>query len=144
MFVDRYCKSKCINHNFCSVGDHRGCGLVERTIQTIKRNLGTLQLKDNPPHIHNALKMIIEDIRITKNSILDYLEFYFGRKPNSEWSLATDNLKSKVLLDEQNLERDLLTAEDRRELCDSRHRVMVVKKSHQSRDVSPKFKMETI
>ena len=114
--VDQYCKSirKALIKFFCSVGDHRGCGLVDRSIQTIKRKLGTLQLEENPPDIHTALKMIIEDIPITKNSVtgLSPFEFHFGRKPNSEWSLATDNFKSKILLDEQNMERDLLTAEN--------------------------------
>ena len=33
----KYCKSKGFNHIFCSFGDHRGCGLVERSIQTIKK-----------------------------------------------------------------------------------------------------------
>ena len=57
--------------------------------------------------------------------------------------LASDNLKSKFILDEQNLENDLLTAENRKELCDSRPRIKVVTKGYQSRDVSPKFKQET-
>ena len=102
-------------------------------------------MEDNPPDIHTAPKIIIEDIRITKNSFtgLSPFELHSGRKPNSEYSLATDNLKTKIPLDEQNLERGLLTAEDRRDLCDSRTCVKVVKKGHQSRDVSHKFKMET-
>ena len=56
------------------------------SIHTIKRKLGTLQLEDNPPDIHTALKMIIEDNRITKNSVtgLSPFELHFGRKPNSE------------------------------------------------------------
>ena len=41
------------------------------------------------------------------------------------------------------MERDLLTAEERRKLCDSRPRVKVVKKCHQSRDALLKFKMES-
>ena len=32
-----FCKSKGINQIFCPVGDHRGCGLVERCIQIIKK-----------------------------------------------------------------------------------------------------------
>ena len=108
--------------------------------------MGTLQLEDNPPDIQSAFKMIIEDIRFTKNSFTGKspFELHFDRKRNSEWSLATDKLKSKLHLDEQNLERDLLTAEERRELCDSRPRVKVVKKGYQSREVSPKFKHESI
>ena len=111
----------------------------------MKRNLGTLQLEENQPDINTALKMIVEDIRFTKNSVtgLSPFELYFDRKPNSEWSLATDNFESKIVLDKQNLERDLLTADERRELCDSSPRVKVVKKGHHSRDTSPKFKLES-
>ena len=69
-------------------------------------------------------------------------ELHFSRKPNSERLLATDNLKYKLLLDEQKLERDLLTAADRRETCESRPRIKVVRKGCQSRDVLPKFKQE--
>ena len=111
----------------------------------MKRNLGTLQLEENPPDINTALKMIFEDIRITKNSVtgLSPFELHFGRQPNSDWSLATDNFESKIFLDEQNLEKDLLTADERRELCDSMPRVKVVKRSHHSRDTSPKCKLES-
>ena len=35
-----FCKSKGINQVFCPVGDHCGCGLVERCIQTLKIKLG--------------------------------------------------------------------------------------------------------
>ena len=56
---------------------------------------------------------------------------------------ASDNLKSTLLLDEQNLQSDLLTAENRKELCDSRPRIKVVSKGFQNRDVSSKFKQET-
>ena len=107
--------------------------------------MGTLQLVKKQPDFYTALKMIIEDIRITKNSVTNIspFELHFGRKPKSEWALANDNLKSKILLDKQNLERDLLTVKERRELCDSRPCVKVVKKGHQSRDVSPQFKMES-
>ena len=38
--VQNFCLEKNIAQYFCPVGDHRGCGLVERSIQTIKRRLG--------------------------------------------------------------------------------------------------------
>ena len=38
--VQAFCKDKKIAQYFCPVGDHRGCGLVERSIQTVKRQLG--------------------------------------------------------------------------------------------------------
>ena len=38
--VQAFSKEKNIYQQFCPVGDHRGCGLVERSMQTIKRQLG--------------------------------------------------------------------------------------------------------
>ena len=43
-FKRKVMKKVCLEYNieqkFCPVGDYSGCGLVERTIQTIKRRLG--------------------------------------------------------------------------------------------------------
>ena len=44
-----------IEQNFCPVGDHRGCGLVERTIQIIKRRLEVMLLDENVSSIKSAL-----------------------------------------------------------------------------------------
>ena len=137
-----FCKSKGINQIFCPVGDHRGCGLVERCIQTIKRKLGTMQLDPNFEDIQTAVKSILEDIRISRHSILkkSLFELHFGRKPNTEWSNFRDKLKCSLNLDQQRLERSLLKPEEMRESADSRTRLKVVKKGMASRDVSPKMK----
>ena len=45
--VQHFCSSKGIKHILSPVGDHRGSGLVERLIQTIKRKLGTAKLDPN-------------------------------------------------------------------------------------------------
>ena len=45
--LKKFCSELNIEQKFCPVGDHRGCGLVERTIQTIKRRLGVMLLKEN-------------------------------------------------------------------------------------------------
>ena len=63
-------KSKGINQIFYPVGDHRGFGLVERCIQTIKIKLGTMQLDLNFEDIQTAVKSILEDIRISRHSVL--------------------------------------------------------------------------
>ena len=55
----------------------------------------------------------------------------------------SDNLNSKLNLDSRNLERDVLTAEQRRENCDSRRRVKIAKKRSSSPEVTPKFKSPT-
>ena len=62
--VNCFCVSKGIKHILCPVGDHRGCGLVEKPIQTIKRKLGKMQLEKNSNSIESALQTIMKDIRI--------------------------------------------------------------------------------
>ena len=74
---------------------------------------------------------------MTKNSVtrFSHFELHFGRPPNTELSLAAERLSSRVNLDDQQLERDLLTAEQRREQCDSRPSIKCVKKGQFSPSV---------
>ena len=139
--VQAFCKDKNIAQYFCPVGDHCGCGLVERSIQTIKRRLGASRLSSDFPNVQDTLRNIIEDIRITKNSVtkVSPFELHFGRPPNTELSLVAERLSTGVNLDNQQLERDLLTPEQRREQCDSRPRIKLVKKGQSSPTVSPYF-----
>ena len=136
-----FCKDKNIAQYFCPVGDHQGCGLVERSIQTIKRRLGASWLSTDFSNVQDTLRNIIEDIRITKKSVsgISPLELHFGRPPNTELSRAAERLSTRVNLDNQQLERDLLTTEQRREQCDSRPRIKLVKKGQSSPTVSPYF-----
>ena len=78
---------------------------------------------------------------MTKNSVTGFSpsELHFGRPSNTELSLAAERLFSRVNLDNQPLERYLLTAEQRREQCDSRPRIKLVKKGQSSSTVSPFF-----
>ena len=48
-----------IVQKLCPVGDHRSCGLVERTIQTIKRRLGVMLFDENVTSIKLALSTIV-------------------------------------------------------------------------------------
>ena len=43
--MKKFCLENNIEQKFCPVVDHRGCGLVERTIQTIKKRLGVMLLE---------------------------------------------------------------------------------------------------
>ena len=143
--VQAFCKDKNIAQYFCPVGDHRGCGLVERSIQTIKRRLGASRLSSDFSNVQDTLRNITEDIRITKNSVtgVSPFELHFGRPPNTELSIAAARLSTGVNLDNQQLERDLLTPEQRREQCDSRPRIKLVKKGQSSPTVSPYFGVPT-
>ena len=61
--VQAFCKDKNIAQYFCPVGDHRGCGLVERSIQTIKRRLGASRLSSDFSTVQDTLRNIIGGIR---------------------------------------------------------------------------------
>ena len=45
--LKKFCTELNIEQKFCPVGDHRGCGLIERTVQTIKRGLRVMYLEEN-------------------------------------------------------------------------------------------------
>ena len=139
--MQAFCKDKNIAQYFCPVGDHCGCGLVERSIQTIKRRLGASRLSSDFSNVQDTLRNIVEDIRITKNSVtgISSFELHFGRPPNTELSIAAERLSTGVNLDNQQLERDLITPEQRREQCDRRPRIKLVKKGQSSPTVSPHF-----
>ena len=139
--MQAFCKDKNIAQYFCPVRDHRGCGLVERSIQTIKRRFGASRLSSDFSNVQDTLRNIIEDIRITTNSVtgVSPFELHFGRPPNTELSIAAERLSTGVNLDNQQLERDLLTPEQRREQRDSRPRIKLVKKGQSSPTVSPYF-----
>ena len=139
--VQPFCKDKNIAQYFCPVGDHRGCGLVERSIQNIKRRLGASRFSPDFAKIQDTLRSIVEDIRVTKNfvTVVSPFELHFGRPPNTELSLAAERLYTRVDLNNQQLELDLITTEQRREQCDSRPRIKLVKKGQSSPAVSPYF-----
>ena len=58
----KFCAENNIEQILCPVGDHRGCGLVERTIQTIKRKLGVMLLSENVTSKKLALSTITRDL----------------------------------------------------------------------------------
>ena len=135
--VQAFCKDKNISQIFCPVGDHCDCGLVERSIQTIKRHLRASRLNPDFSNVQDTLRHNFEDIWVTKKSVTGFspFELHFGYPPNTELSLAAERLSSRVNLDNQHLER----AEQRREQCDSRPRIKIVKKGQASPSVSPKI-----
>ena len=71
-----------------------GCGLVERTIQTINRELGTEVFSPQYKGLNQVLHTILDDLRKYKHAILKKSPFkvHFGRKPNTEFSLARDKI----------------------------------------------------
>ena len=138
--VQQFCSSKGIKHILSPVGDHRGSGLVERTIQTIKRKLGTEQLDPNFGNFKEVLHQIIEDIRKNNHCTLKKspFEMHFGRKPNTEWSQAFHNIVNSDT-SAQRLERNLLTPDQIASQDYSRDRVKVVPRGSLSPQITPRF-----
>ena len=68
--MQKFCTEKNITQKFCPVGDHRGCGLVERTIQTIKRIMGIMLLDENIQPIKLCLSTISRDLRCKKQKTI--------------------------------------------------------------------------
>ena len=61
--VQKFYSNRGIKHILSLVGDHRGSGLVERSIQTIKRKLDVAKLDPNLKNLKDTIHQILEDIR---------------------------------------------------------------------------------
>ena len=126
-----------INHIFCPVGDHRGCGLVERTIQTIKRRLG-VNLNENNNDLNKTIVEILESLRTSKQATTKKspFELHFGRKPNT---LMSNTIVKLSVLDKNNIERPLLSREDTKSNHYSKDRLTVVEKGRSESEARPLF-----
>ena len=122
------------------MADHRGNGLVERLIQPIKWKLGTEKLDPNFGNQKSTLQQILEDSRKPKFSVLKKspFELYFGRKPNTEFSQAINNILTHDNL-AQGFERNLLTPAHIPSQNYSQDRVKVVPRGSSSTHVTPRF-----
>ena len=122
---DIFCKNKNIKLILVPAGDHRGTGMVERLIQTIKRRLAVLGIDPNWSNttLTNRLANNIENIRLIPNTTtkLSPFEAHFGRKPNTEISNITTKASHKNLtyenltiycLDKRVLKQNALTMEE--------------------------------
>ena len=143
----KFCTENNITQKFCPVGDHRGCGLVERTIQSIKRRLGVMLLEEKIQSIKLCLSTIIRDLRWNKQKTikLSPFEAHFGRLLKTEFKVVRDEfLKESDRLDKEHLERSALTASQlKRRIDQSRDNVKIIRKGQNSRDVSPLFLRNT-
>ena len=141
--MKKFCVENNIKQKFCPVGDHRGCGLVERTIQTIKKRLGVKLLEENVKSIKLCLSTKIWDMRWIKQKTIQksLFEAQFSRLPKTEFKIIRDKfVKFSDHLDKQHLERSALTASQMKERIEqSLDSLKIVKKGQRSRDVSPLF-----
>ena len=130
------------------MGDHRECGLVERTIQTIKRRLGVMLLDENVQPAILRLSTIIRDLRWNKQKTIVKLspfEAHFGRLPKTEFKILRDKfINESGRLDKEHLERSAITASQlKRRIDQSMDNVKIIRKGQNSRDVSPLFLRST-
>ena len=144
--LKKFCSELNIEQKFCPVGDHRGCGLVERTIQTIKRRLGVMMLEENNKSIKLCLSTIMRDLRWNKQKTIQVSPFqaHFDRLPKSEFKIVRDRfVNNSDYLDKQHLERSALTASQmKRRIDQSRENLKIVRKGQLSRDTSPLHKQQ--
>ena len=86
--MKKFCLENNIEQKFCPVGDHRGCGLVEKTIQSIKWRLGVMLLEENVKSIKLCLSTINWDMRWIKQKTIQKSPFeaHFGRLPKKRSS----------------------------------------------------------
>ena len=119
------CKNKNIKLLLAPAGDHRGTGMVERLIQTIKRRLAVLDIdsKCTQTTISERVANIIENIGLIPNATtkISPFEAHSGSKDNKEVSnIVTkpshNNLTYKKLrfncLDKKTLKHVVLTNEE--------------------------------
>ena len=96
-----YCKNKNIILILAPVGDHRGTGMVEGQIQTIKQRLAVLNIDPiwTQATLSKRLANIIENIRLNPNATTQSSPFeaHFGRKPNTEISNIVTKPSNKNL-----------------------------------------------
>ena len=125
--VEHFCPSKGINFILSPVGDNRGGVLVERSIQTIKRKLGTAKLVPNFGNFKETFQQIVEDFRKSNRSVLTKspFELPFGRMPNTERSQAYHKVVQSDT-SAQRLERNLLAPDQIASQDYSRDRANVV------------------
>ena len=87
---EKFCKNKNIKLILAPAGDHRGTGMVERLIQTIKRRLSVLEIDPDwcNETLSSRLANKIENIRLIPNKTTKTTPFeaHYGGKPNTELS----------------------------------------------------------
>ena len=139
--MQEFCSNRGIKHILSPVGDHRGSGLVERSIQTIKRKLGVAKLDPNFKNLKDTIHQILEDNRKSNHSVLKKspFELHFGRKTNTVWSQARNKIVQSNI-SAQGLERNLLTPDQIARNDYSRDRAKVVPRDSSSPTIPTRFK----
>ena len=95
-----FCKDNNIKLILAPAGDHRGAGLVERKIQTLKRLLSVINVdpKRDKETLADKITHIIENIRLIPNKTtrITPFEAHFGRTANNTHTKKPKPQKSDI------------------------------------------------
>ena len=96
-----FCDSNNIKIIFCTVGDHRSNGLVEKLVHTVKIKLLAISKEHQKCTLQNAGSKIIWNLRSTYQSKIkcSQFEIHYNRKPNTIWKQLASGKPSFGILD---------------------------------------------
>ena len=96
-----FCDSNNIEIIFCTVGDHRSNGLVEKLVHTVKVKLLAISNEHHKCTLQNAVSNIIWNLRSTYQSKIKCspFEIHYNRKPNTIWKQLASGKPSFRILD---------------------------------------------
>ena len=82
-----FCKKFNMEIIYCTVGDHRSNGIVERLVYTIKSKLLAMSFELPKPSLKESIEKIIWNLRILKQSAIGCTPFekHFNRVANTRW-----------------------------------------------------------
>ena len=110
-FLSRNFKNFCdkfdIGIIYCTVGDHRSNGLVERLVHTIKTKLLAMSFEIPKPSLSDSIEKIIWNLRISKQTAIGCTPFekHFNRVANTRWKNLMSNIehldKGKAILSKE-------------------------------------------
>ena len=96
-----FCDSNNIKIIFCTVGDHRSNGLVEKLAHTVKIKLLAISEEHDKSTLQNAVSKIIWNLRSSYQSKIKCspFEIHYNRKPNTIWKQLASGKPSFGILD---------------------------------------------
>ncbi len=98
--IRQWCEKHSVKQICSPVGDHRGTGLVERLIKTLRWRMGTCMLKDKHLTFKDTLDRVLSELRECNHATTGKTpyELLFGRKPNTTFSNLKNVLDNRRLL----------------------------------------------
>ena len=102
-----FCDKFNIEIIYCTVGDHRSNGLVERLVYTIKSKLLAMSFEVSKLSLNDSIEKIIWNLRISKQTAIgcNPFEKHFNRVANTRWKNLMSNIdhfdKGKAIMSKE-------------------------------------------